>query len=264
MRRMFGVVAAATAVAATTLAAPPAHAGRSHWRVSIHVARSTVEVGQKIRFTGKVSRAASGRLVKLYERASSDSSWHYQRNALVRRDGSYATYDRPTVNRQRQYRVVMPATQHHRKGVSRTVVVDVYRWTSLTSMTAVNDQDFDAVSSVSMDAVSYPASLAAEIFHYQGAPTSQAVEYNLGHACTRFRGTFGLSDDSVTGSQATVTALADGTPWFDQSFGVGQSTPNAITWTTAPLKLRFESVSTVDGADGLGAVGTPEVYCEQR
>jgi len=44
----------------------------------------------------------------------------------------------------------------------------------------------------------------------------------------------------------------------------GQSTLNTVTWETPPLKLRFASVSTVDGADGLGAVGTPEVYCEQR
>jgi hypothetical protein len=90
------------------------------------------------------------------------------------------------------------------------------------------------------------------------------VEFNVDHGCTAFRGTFGLSDDSVSGSQATVTATADGTPWFGQTFALGQSTRNTVTWETPPLKLRFASVSTVDGADGLGAVGTPEVYCEQR
>src|SRR3954447_5537773 len=264
MRRMYGVVAAATAVAATALAAPPAQAARSPWHVSIGVARTTVTVGQKVRLTGSVGKAAAGRLVKLFERASTDDPWHYQRNALVHRDGSYATFDSPTANRQRLYRVVMPATKHHRKGVSRTVVVDVYRWTSLTTLAAVNDQDFDAQPSVAMNGVSYPSSLEAAIYHVEGAPTSQSVEYNLNHACTRFRGTFGLSDDSVTGSQATVTAIADGTPWFGQAFGVGQSTPDAVTWDTAPLKVRFESVSTVSGADGHGAVGTPEVYCEQR
>ena len=267
MPRMFGVVAAATAVAATALAAPPAQAAqaaRSHWHVSVHVARSTVTVGQKVRLTGKVSRAAAGRLVKLFERPSSTAPWRYQRNALVRRDGSYATYDKPTTNRQREYRVVMPATKHHRTGVSPTVVVDVYKWTSLTTLAAVNIHDLNPQPSVSIDAVSYPSSLEAAIYHYTGAPTSQSVEFNVNHGCTAFRGTFGLSDDSSTGSQATVTASADGTPWFGQSLGVGQTAPSTVTWETAPLKLRFDSVSTIDGADGLGAVGTPEVYCELR
>jgi len=57
--------------------------------------------------------------------------------------------------------------------------------------------------------------------------------------------------------------LPDGTPWFSQTFGVGESTPDEITFATAPLKLRFESSSVIADSDGRGAVGTPEVYCEQ-
>ncbi len=124
----------------------------------------------------------------------------------------------------------MPRSKHHRQGASRTVVVDVYKWTSLTTLAAVNDHDFRPRASVTMDGASYPSSLQAVIYHYPDAPTSQSVEFNVDHACTAFRGTFGLSDDSVSGSQATVTASADGTPWFDQSFGVGQSTGMTQSW----------------------------------
>ena len=50
-----------------------------------------------------------------------------------KRDGQYQTSDKPTVNKRWQYRVVMPATTHHKRGVSQTVVVDVFKWTSLTT-----------------------------------------------------------------------------------------------------------------------------------
>lgn len=266
MRTMIGGVALASVVAglALSVTGPAEAAGRTPWHVTIHANRTTATVGQKVWLTGRVARAASGRLVRLYERSSTGQSWRYQRNALVHRDGTYTTYDKPTTNRQRMYRVVMPRTKHHRRGVSASVVVDVYRWTSLTTLPAVNEVGFDPQASVSIDGVSYPSSLEAAIYHYPDAPTSQSVEFNVNHGCTAFRGTFGLSDDSVSGSQATLTATADGTPWFGQTFALGQSTQNTVTWETPPLKLRFASVSIVDGADGLGAVGTPEVYCEQR
>jgi hypothetical protein len=60
-----------------------------------------------------------------------------------------------------------------------------------------------------------------------------------------------------------VQADADGAPWFDQTFPVGGSTANAFDFETAPLKVHFQTTSLVDGLDGFGAVGTPEVFCTQ-
>ena len=59
-----------------------------------------------------------------------------------------------------------------------------------------------------------------------------------------------------------MQASADGVPWYDHTFALGESQANSFTFTTPPLKVRFDTVSLVDGLDGLGAVGTPEVYCE--
>ena len=265
MRQVTCAVAVATALAGAAVLVPgPAQAAhRPAWHVTIKASATEVIVGKKVVFTGKVNRSAAGKLVVLQERANAGATWKSQGNALVHRDGQYQTSDKPTVNKRRQYRVVMPATTHHKRGVSQTVVVDVFKWTSLTTLPAVNPVDFDPEPSVSMNGVTYPSSLEAEIYHYPDSPAAQAVEYNLGHKCTRFRGTFGLSDDSVTGSQATVAATADGTPWFSHTYGLGESDPNAFTFATAPLKIRFDSVSVVDGLDGLGAVGSPAVLCTQ-
>jgi hypothetical protein len=266
MRKLMLVVATATAVTGALSVVPgPAQAGngRPAWHVSIAASTTTGTIGKKVRITGKVAAAAAGKLVVLQERPNADATWRNQRNAVVHRDGTYRTFDTPTANRSRMYRVVMPATPRHKKGVSRSVTVDVYAWVSLTTMPAVNDVSTDLNVSVPMNGVTFPSSLQARVDHVPNAPTVESVEYNLGHRCTRFRGTFGLSDDSESGSQATVTASADGTSWFSQTFGIGQSAANKIDFTVAPLKLRFESTSLVDGADGLGAVGTPEVFCTQ-
>ncbi|MGC4109421.1 MAG: hypothetical protein QM747_03130 [Nocardioides sp.] len=267
-------VAVATAAAGLALCGPGAahatNAAAAHqkphkkaWHVTIKADKTTLSLGQKVHLTGKVAKSAAGGLVRLYERGSADKPWHYQRNALVHKNGSYATYDKPTVNSARQYRVLMPGDKHHKKGFSSVVDVDVFRWTSMLNFPAVNESYLGTVASVDINGTGYPSSLEAAIYHDPDSPTTQSIEFNLGHQCTRFRGTFGLSDDSETGSQATVTALADGTQWFSQTFGLGGSSSNTQTFATAPLKLRFETTTVVSGADGLGAVGAPEVYCER-
>jgi hypothetical protein len=265
MRGVIAAVAAATALSGTLVAVsgPAEAAHRPAWHVTLHAKRTAITLGQRVVFTGHVNKSAAGKLVRLQERHRAGATWNDQANALVHKDGDFKVSDRPTVNNRRSYRVVLSATKHHKKGVSNKVAVDVYKWTSLTTMTTVNQEYFEDVASVSFDAVTYPSSLEAHVPHWDGAPTTQSVEFNLDHRCTRFRGTFGLSDDSVSGSNATVTASADGTQWFSRTFEVGESSPSTITFPTAPLKVRFTSTSGIADADGSGAVGTPEVYCEQ-
>ena len=221
-------------------------------------------LGQKVHLSGKVGKAAAGHLVKLYERPSADVPWRYQRNALVHRDGHYTTYDKPSVNSPRWYRVVMPGDKHHKKGVSDQVRVDVFRWTSLTSFTSVNAKFIAVQPAVAINGVSYPSSLEAQIVHVPtDSPNPQSIEFNLNRKCTRFRGTFGMADDSEASGQANVSASADGAPWFDHTYALGESDHNLFDFETPPLKVRFETTSEVTGVDGFGAVGTPEVYCER-
>jgi hypothetical protein len=256
------VVVVTLAVAATVAPAGSADAARPHWHVTLKADRTTAQVGKKIHFTGKVSRAAAGRRVVLQEKVAPGRPWKNQRNAVVRRDGTYHTYDRPTVNRARSYRVVMPATKHRKRGISPKVRIVVYAWQNLTSRPSVNGHMMDVVSSVDMNGVAFPNSLEAWMYDPR-YDTTQSIEYNLDHQCTKFRGTFGLSDDSETAGQATIVASADGQAWYTHTFSLGQDASGPATWTTPPLKIRFESTSLNSDAVGLGAVGTPEVYCTQ-
>lgn len=255
------VVASAVAVSGLSLTTETAQATpKPAWRVSLTVVNPAVTLGRKVRMQGHVSKAAAGLLAMLQERAAPDRPWHDQRQARVHADGTFTTYDVPTSNRTREYRVVMPRTQRRARGVSPAVSVAVYAWTQLTSFPQSNPRFLPAVASVSMNGVAYPASLEATTFHPNG-PTTQSVEYNLDHRCLRFRGTFGLSDDSQSGAQASVEADADGAPWFDHTYAIGESTANTFDFETAPLKVHVQTTSLVAGLDGLGAVGTPEVFC---
>lgn len=235
-------------------------AANKAWKVSLDAQRTSLTLGQKVRMSGHVSQGSAGLLVMLQERGAPGRPWHDQRQARVRADGTYTTYDVPSSNTTRSYRVVMPRTKHRDRGISPAVTIAVYQWTQLTSHPAVNRSFLETVPSVSMNGADYPASLEATTYHPDG-PTSQSVEFNLDRKCTRFRGTFGLSDGSEANSQASVTASADGTPWFTQTFSVGGSTPNALTFPTAPLKVSFDTAILTAGLDGFGAVGTPEVFC---
>ena len=252
---------ATVAVLGAGLLVVPAHAAhaRTPWHVSIK-ADATGTVGKKIHVAGKVAASAAGRLVTLQEKTGPGKPWRTQRNALVRADGSYRTYDVPTANRARHYRVVMPATHHRARGVSASVRVVVYQWQDLSLKPSVNQDGIDVVSSMTMNGKLFPASLEARMV--DDADTSQSIEFNLGHRCLRFRGVYGISDDSESGGRASVTATADGAEFYASVFDVGQyDVAPVTTWVTAPLKIRFDTESLNPAAWGLGAIGTPQVYC---
>ena len=260
-RTAAALAASAVALAGLTWGSGTARAATNPaWKVTLQTEKTSLTLGQRIRMQGHVSRGSAGLLVTLQERGAVGQPWKNQRQARVHANGTFTTYDVPSTNTTRSYRVVMPRTKHRHRGVSPIVTVAVYEWKQLTSMPPVNENFLDTVPSVSMNGTDYPASLEATTFHPKG-PTTQSVEFNLDRLCTKFRGTFGLSDDSVASSQASVTASADGTPWFTQTFAVGGSTPDAVTFATPPLKVSFNTASLVADLDGFGAVGTPEVFC---
>lgn len=260
LRTAVRAVAAVTVLAAGLLVVPAqaAHA-RTPWHVSIK-ADATGTVGKKVHLTGKVAASAAGRLVTLQEKTGPGKPWRNQRNALVHADGRYRTYDVPTVNQARRYRVVMPATPKRARGVSASVRVVVYQWQDLGLMPYVNQDGIDPVGSLMMNGNSFPASLEAAMV--DDADTSQSVEFNLDHRCLRFRAVYGISDDSESGGRASVSATADGTEFYGGVFDVGEYDVAPVTrWVTAPLKLRFDTESLNPAARGLGAIGTPQVYC---
>jgi NPCBM/NEW2 domain len=248
----------ATTVLALGLATVPstAQAG-STWLISMKASTDQVVAGHKIVFKGTVhpKAAAAGEKVVLQEKSRPGKPWTDQRKATIAHNGTYQVADRPTTSYVHSYRVVMPATSKHDKGVSPTTTVKVYAWSNLIDHNNVNDNGM-YFGPVDMNGTTYKSSVRAAY------SDSSSIEFNLDHKCIKMRSTFGISDDSTTGGQAEVDVQSDGTQVYTHTFDLGQSQKAAVT-LAKPLKLRLaaHNTSTTVGVYGLGAFGTPQVLC---
>jgi hypothetical protein len=255
MRKL--AIAGAMALGLASLPLTAADAG-STWRVTIKADTHQVVVGKKVLLTGHVrpGAAAAGTKLVVEEKFKPGVKWKARATEKVSSSGSYKVAVKPTKAFTHQFRVVMPAAGHHAKGVSPTVTVTVYGWGPLTSQTNVNDEGM-SFGTTHINGKAYDDSV------YSRWADGSSIEFNVDHACSELRGTFGLSDDSTTGGQGEVSIAADGTSVYSKTFDVGQTQKKTIPLDPAPLKLRLEahSTSTTDGIFGLGAFGAIQVLC---
>lgn len=252
-----GAMAGTVALGLASLPLTAADAG-STWRVTLKASTSQTVAGKRLVLTGHVrpGRAAYRAEVTLQEKYKPGAHWKKKGLAFVHDDGSYRFVTRPKTAYTHAYRVVMPATRHHAKGVSPTVKVKVFAWTDLDTHQSVNERGMRD-GAVDINGTAYHSSLTA--YWTDGS----SIEFNVDHRCIKLRATFGISDDSTTGGQAEVSIQSDGTPLYSNTFDVGQSQTKSLTLGPAPLKLLLEahSTSTTDGVVGYGAFGTPQVLC---
>jgi hypothetical protein len=257
MRKL--IATGAIALGLATLPISPAHAGTT-WIVGIKASATTVNAGQKVVFTGTVRPrgAAAGEKVLLQEKFKPGKPWVTQRKAKINGKGRYSATDRPTTNTTHAYRVVMPATNKHAKGVSKTVKVTVYAWSHLVELDSTNARGV-LFGSVDINGNTYKHSVYSR---WSGGEAS--VEFNLDHQCDKLRSTFGISDESTTGGQAEVGVLSDGTSVYDKTFDVGQSQNKTVALAT-PLKIKLVATdtSTAPGTAGYGAFGNAQAHCTQ-
>jgi hypothetical protein len=250
------VAVGAMALGIATLPVTAAHAG-SPWIVGIKASSTTVTAGHKVVFTGTVrpKAAAAGDKVLLQERFKPGKPWVTQRKAKIGGKGKYTLWDRPSTNTRHAYRVVMPATKRHHRGVSATIKVTVYSWQYLSKMFWSNNYGMTQ-GTVDVNGTSYKHSVYSS--YPYGTPYR---EYNLDHKCTKVRATFGISDDSTTGGQAAVDVLSDGTNVYAHTFDLGEKEQRTVAIAT-PLKLRLESTSTgAQGTRGYGAFASAQALC---
>lgn len=215
-------------------------------------------VGHHVKIKGTVTPAAAGATVKLQVRYAGQEAWKNVATATESQTGKYKFNEKVTTVRERTYRVVKPASAHNAAGHSVGAKVTVYGWRDLTSLTPAQLQGMGEVRSTSINGVTYGHSVIAYEEGYQQPSTGKYfIEYNLARHCKAFRATVGLADTSPTGGTSRITVLTDGTGRYDGTFGLAQSATVGFD-VTGVFRITISAVPT---ADGIAAVGQPQVLC---
>ncbi|WP_107767780.1 hypothetical protein [Nocardioides terrigena] len=250
------MVAGPLALTTTTAqAADTAERRAAAYTVKAKVNKDVVTVGEDVvKVRGKVTPRAAGAKVVLQQRLDGKTKWAVSTKAKVKRNGTFLLKDEPSVAGTREYRVLKPKSQGIRKGTSKVLSVEVYRWESLSGQPAGANANISAYGTARIGTKVYSPSLMAT-----NPSASGYVEYTLGRLCTDLRTTYALDDSSESGSTGAVKLLVDGVTKVDQGLVVGQVVESTTDLTDA-FRLRYELASSATPV-GRTVVGTPEIRC---
>lgn len=259
--------ATSVALAAATLSAPlttatasaaeaPALRGHHPFKVSIKTSTTELVRGHKVTLSGKVSRGAVGKKVRLQQKID-DHKWKSTGSATVNKKRRYHVSDKPKSMNARKYRVIMPATKKHRKGVSKSVDVGVYQWHDLYNIQARKTDSFYRTRTLSIDTVKFPKSYQGR--YYNAEKPTGLVDFNLERNCIELKSTYGMSDDADVDSSVKIDVLGDGAELYTGTFALLES--QAITLDLhGVFRLGFEYTALTD-ATAAPALGSPRVLC---
>lgn len=264
-----GIVLIATAplIAAPggAVAASPGADARLPGAYQVHAEVDDTEmvVGEGVvRITGRVRPYAPGQRVVLQQRTAGSLRWETSGRARIKQTGRFVLKDRPTVSGLHTYRVVKPASAGTSWGRSARIEVAVRAWEKLVDQlvrsTCGIRQDVD----VRLGGETYGRSLLTE-------PTDFAciahVTYDLGGRCVLLRAAFGMTDDSTSGSVASISVTDPSDPGAVIGYrfsGDPMVFRDQVVDVTDADRLTINmGVSYPPGIPGFPAVGDPEVLC---
>jgi hypothetical protein len=250
-------LAATVALTAGSLAltapsqASPARAYKVTAKANLEVAVAREDT---VKVRGRVTPRAAGQKVVLQQRVGENPRWKRTGTAKVRRNGTYVLEDRPTTPGSREYRVLKPGSRGIKKGWSKPVAVEVYRWQKLASRRVGPSENISTTS------VYIGAGLATRslVSIEPGVPAS--VEYALGRKCVQLRARYALTDQSATGSSGEISVSADGAVRTTHSLAVGTIVDDEPLDVSDVFRLKID-ISTTATPAAYAAVATPEVLC---
>ena len=250
-------LAATVALTAGSLAltapsqAAPARAYKVTAKANLEVA---VAKEDTVKVRGRVTPKAAGQKVILLQRVGNKKKWTRTGNAKVRRNGTYVLKDRPTAPGTREYRVLKPGSRGIKKGFSKPVQVEVYRWQKLASRRVGPSENLTTTS------VYIGAGLATRslVNIEPGIPAS--VEYTLNRKCVELRARYALTDQSATGSSGAISVSGDGAVLTTHSLAVGTIVEEETLDVSDVFRLKIDLSTTATPA-AYAAMATPEVLC---
>lgn len=229
-------------------------AAKGHYKFTIRAAKSTVVLGKTATVSGTVSHARTGSSLMMQQRHG--KKWTNLRHVKVGTGHTFKYAARPSTPGAATYRACAPADKSHLAGCSSSVTVQIYKWHYLTDLNEIDGESVYTGTS-NINGSTYTKSLHDG---YPGYGTTW-IEYNVNRKCSTLTGTYGLSDNSATGSVSQIELLADGNSLYKRAFSLGQS-EQVTTKLSGYLRIRFEIVKASRPYYAYGAVGSPKVLCQ--
>ena len=256
MRKTLVLMVAGFMIAGTAQAA---HARSSS--VTISASRSTVELGQSVKLTGKVSPSAKKKRVKI-QRRYEGGGWKTIKTVKLSSRSRYAYTVTPTRGGPTDYRVQKPGSKGRSTTTSATRRVDVFRWRSLL--------DFPVTTPYTL--VQGTRTIGGQTFPASAALRGSDATWTIGGGrCTTFRTSIGIDGTSSAGVAASPNQWwNNGLPGQVQFQNNGQNAdlqafqnPRSFT---EPVPAGISTYRLYPLSNGLGAndfvtLGTPQLRC---
>ena len=197
----------------------------AQYKVTLQIsAKQAVADQDKIKLTGTVTpKPPEGSTVVLQAKYENQQSWKRVAKTTVKPTGTYKFVEKPGTHFDRVYRVVKATDDKATGDRSRERALSVTKWEWLTQMTTSAAEGFVGNATLPINGDLYPHTR----YGLSTVPTGFA-EFTLGRNCLTLEGTFGLSDRTETGGQATITVASDGEVAYTRSFDLGQSDAKSI------------------------------------
>lgn len=257
MNRITALAATAALAAGSLALATPATAAPAKAKTYTVTAKANIEVAvakeDTVKVRGRVTPKAAGQKVVLQQRVGNKKKWTSTGNAKVKKNGTYVLKDKPSTPGSREYRVLKPGSKGIKKGFSKSLAVEVYRWENLAYRTPVATNFSPA--GITIGTEYFGASLQTAT-----AGTPSTIEYTLGRKCTSMRATFALTDASASGSSGAVTVSADGNTLASHALSIGTIVADEVLDITDAFRIKIDASTSATPAATVG-VGTPEVLC---
>jgi hypothetical protein len=252
------LAAAAGTFAGPAVAAPEPAAPVAPYNVSLQTSAKVVTAKQdKLVLSGfVVPKPPEGSTVTIQAKYENKNIWRKVGTAIVKPNGKYRFIDKPQTSNDRIYRVVKKADAVALADKSRTRSVKVFAWSFLTQRVTSAGENTLTAASLPINGDDYTHVLFADRLQ-----DTAFVEYTLGRNCTTFETTFGLSDRTETGGQATISMTEDGVVAYARTFGLGESDAQSFDISDVyRLRLDFAQVTTTPDTEP--AAGAARVLCD--
>ncbi|MEV7397841.1 hypothetical protein [Aeromicrobium sp. NPDC092404] len=262
MRKLLVAVSAAFAglLPATFLA--PADAAGSY-SVTAKVSATSINFGQEVTMTGKVSPSAAGAKIRI-QRSHDDQDYvgfETVHTATIRSDGTFSKTFEPSIGTY-TWRAYKMYGQGRSGGASTPIAIHAYTWYQLANATWVHVLSDDTGGPGRFG----PITVAGAPFksYWESKPDATgSTRWYLERSCRRFIGTVGLDDArSDAGAFGRVRVAGSPTLLLDKS--MNGSTKLAVDVSFDPAKNSWLTISAsrlhADKATAV-VVANPKVQC---